>query len=250
MNVAFHNFRDLTSLNLNCGKKLNRQLLRSGSFDKLNKEYVESLFLDYKIKTVIDLRAQREIEGSPFESNQTINYYNFDISKEMVDNHSNNYFSSENLLADTERNIEFYKFLATNFYAQKMMKQCLNIIINNDEGAVVVNCAVGKDRTGILIALILKLIGVPYEYIEKDYLQSNYTLRKINFIKAQMLKKQYEEHLPHDFNYLNLFKVKPIYLQSFFGEIQAAYGSFESFYKNTLKIDSQELAVLRGQYTF
>ena len=37
------------------------------------------------------------------------------------------------------------------------------------EGGVLVHCAAGKDRTGILIAIILALLGTPREVISEDY---------------------------------------------------------------------------------
>jgi nucleoside-diphosphate-sugar epimerase len=37
------------------------------------------------------------------------------------------------------------------------------------EGASVVNCAAGKDRTGVVVALTLAVAGVPHEEIAADY---------------------------------------------------------------------------------
>lgn len=39
-------------------------------------------------------------------------------------------------------------------------------------GATLVHCAVGKDRTGISIAMVLNLLGVPREEIVQDYLET------------------------------------------------------------------------------
>src|SRR5262249_37690937 len=40
-------------------------------------------------------------------------------------------------------------------------------------GAVIIHCAIGKDRTGILSALLLTLLGVDRETIFADYLATN-----------------------------------------------------------------------------
>jgi len=37
-------------------------------------------------------------------------------------------------------------------------------------------CTAGKDRTGWGAAVLLLLLGVPYETVEADYLESNQTL--------------------------------------------------------------------------
>lgn len=40
-------------------------------------------------------------------------------------------------------------------------------------GAVVVHCNAGKDRTGILVALLLSAVGVPHDVIVADYVRSD-----------------------------------------------------------------------------
>ncbi|HEY7602636.1 MAG TPA: tyrosine-protein phosphatase [Gaiellaceae bacterium] len=45
------------------------------------------------------------------------------------------------------------------------------------EGAVVVHCHGGKDRTGIVVALLLRLAGVPIDVIAADYALSGERLR-------------------------------------------------------------------------
>jgi protein tyrosine/serine phosphatase len=51
-------------------------------------------------------------------------------------------------------------------------------IADAPEGAVVVHCAVGKDRTGMIIALVLNSAGVPDEIIAADYAYSAECLRE------------------------------------------------------------------------
>jgi protein tyrosine/serine phosphatase len=45
------------------------------------------------------------------------------------------------------------------------------------DGAVVVHCHAGKDRTGIVVALLLRLAGVPIDEIAADYALSGERLR-------------------------------------------------------------------------
>ncbi|MFF3002487.1 tyrosine-protein phosphatase [Kitasatospora sp. NPDC057940] len=46
-------------------------------------------------------------------------------------------------------------------------------------GAVLVHCAAGKDRTGLLTALLLELLGVPAEEIVADYARTNEAIEQI-----------------------------------------------------------------------
>ncbi len=46
-------------------------------------------------------------------------------------------------------------------------------VIAHGTGAALVHCAAGKDRTGLLVAIALRTVGVAEEAIEADYLESN-----------------------------------------------------------------------------
>jgi len=54
--------------------------------------------------------------------------------------------------------------------------QAITAIADADGGAVVVHCAAGKDRTGLVAALMLRLVGVPHEAIVEDYVTSGRNL--------------------------------------------------------------------------
>ncbi|MCB8913423.1 tyrosine-protein phosphatase [Rhodococcus rhodochrous] len=43
----------------------------------------------------------------------------------------------------------------------------------DSEGPILVHCAAGRDRTGLLVGLLLGLADVPHDVVEADYLQSN-----------------------------------------------------------------------------
>jgi protein tyrosine/serine phosphatase len=50
----------------------------------------------------------------------------------------------------------------------------------------------GKDRTGVVDAFILSVLGVPYENFHEDYLYTNSTIEKMkaNFKELGFLKAQ------------------------------------------------------------
>lgn len=54
--------------------------------------------------------------------------------------------------------------------------EAIRAIADADGGAVVVHCAAGKDRTGLVAALMLRLVGVPHEEIVEDYVTSGRNL--------------------------------------------------------------------------
>jgi len=57
--------------------------------------------------------------------------------------------------------------------------QAIASVAEAPEGPVVVHCAAGKDRTGLVAALVLRLVGVPHEAIVEDYVLSGRNLEHL-----------------------------------------------------------------------
>jgi protein-tyrosine phosphatase len=57
--------------------------------------------------------------------------------------------------------------------------QAFAAVAGAPEGTVVVHCHGGKDRTGLVVALLLRLVGVDRETIAADYALSGHNLREL-----------------------------------------------------------------------
>lgn len=53
----------------------------------------------------------------------------------------------------------------------------IGVVADAPSGGVLVHCVLGKDRTGMLIALILRAAGVPVDVVAADYAQTSACLR-------------------------------------------------------------------------
>ena len=62
-------------------------------------------------------------------------------------------------------------------YAHQLVRTATTCMTT--DGPVLVHCAAGKDRTGLLVGLLLRLAGVSAQQVEADYLRSNDHLREI-----------------------------------------------------------------------
>jgi len=58
------------------------------------------------------------------------------------------------------------------------MAAAVSAVADAPEGGVVVHCMAGKDRTGLVTALLLRLAGVPSEAIGEDYAVTEINLRE------------------------------------------------------------------------
>ncbi|MEV7005576.1 tyrosine-protein phosphatase [Streptosporangium sp. NPDC051022] len=163
--IAFerlHNFRDLGGYTTEDGRTVRwGRLYRSDSLAKLAGDDWDR-FLALGVLTVIDLRYPVEIEAKGrVPHNEGMAYYNFSVEHRPYDQ------------AEIDPDVDPWRFLADR-YAEvaldgvKELRQSLEVIASGSD-PLVFHCASGKDRTGILAALVLSLIGVSEDQIVEDF---------------------------------------------------------------------------------
>ena len=121
-----------------------------------------------------------------------------------------------------------------------------------DEPAIV-HCTAGKDRTGVVTAVLLTLLGVSKDNIYKDYLESN------SAVQAQMMRMRqaHTETSPVSsaLSALPLESIKVLmgvdrsYLEAAFSAIDTQYGSFQAYIADGLKLSQADVAALRTRFT-
>lgn len=158
------NCRDLGGYPCRNGKvtKFGR-FLRCGMPQTPTQEDIVQL-LKYGVSTVVDLRGDWESETMPsvFRFLDTVEYHHiclFEINAAISEEYAGS------LEKSYEISIENYK----ENYAK-----VLRMIADAKEGCVLLNCYFGKDRTGIMSALLLSIAGAAPEDIIADY-QVSYT---------------------------------------------------------------------------
>ncbi len=76
----------------------------------------------------------------------------------------------ERLFASDESIESFYETILDN--AIDPIKDCFELLSDRDSYPLVVHCTAGKDRTGLLVALVLRLCDVPLAQVAEDYARS------------------------------------------------------------------------------
>ena len=106
-------------------------------------------------------------------------------------------------------------------------------------GPIVVHCAAGKDRTGLICALTHHLLGVEREDILADYLLTNdedRIERKMGFLGAWLRDSLGK---PVSDQALRVaVSVRPDYLQTAFDVIGQAHGSLDAYLSDVLGVDA------------
>jgi protein tyrosine/serine phosphatase/predicted nucleotidyltransferase len=158
------NFRDISTHNSKIKSGIIYRTATMTLFQNENR--FSELLHEKQIKTVIDLRADKEIEELPYHE-QTLSKFKY--IKAQLDPWNQPEWFKEKHHQGTNEEIA-YRFFAIGCNDQ--IKNAMEAIINEELGSVAVHCFAGKDRTGIFISMLHLLADTPMEIIYADYLAS------------------------------------------------------------------------------
>jgi protein tyrosine/serine phosphatase/predicted nucleotidyltransferase len=158
------NFRDISTHN---SRIKSGRIYRTATMTLFqNENRFDELLKEKQIKTVIDLRADKEIEELPYHE-QTLSKFKY-IKAQLDPWNQPEWFKQKHHQGTNEEIA--YRFFAIGCYDQ--IKKAMEAIINEELGSVAVHCFAGKDRTGIFISMLHLLVDTPIEIIYADFLAS------------------------------------------------------------------------------
>jgi len=179
------NVRDLGGLPTNDGQEtLPRRLIRADNLQGLTAADVERLVEDYQVRSIADLRTATELdlEGpGPMTHEPKVRIEHLSVVPESgttTDVAAEREDGSAVLPRQTEHRRREVGGGIENTYATYLVDGgeavlgALRLIASTD-GAVLVHCAAGKDRTGVVVAAALAEVGVTREAIVEDYARSS-----------------------------------------------------------------------------
>lgn len=161
----FWNFRDV---NTHCDKLISEKIFRGCSLSFYPEDKVKSILSENNIDTIIDLRAEREVKQSPYSNLIKTNIKYLNIPFDPWD-------QPEWFTEDKSKHIGTNAEIAYRFFIIACKKQVKHIFkeILNAKGSVFIHCHAGKDRTGIIVALLQLLALEKESNVINDYLASN-----------------------------------------------------------------------------
>lgn len=113
-------------------------------------------------------------------------------------------------------------------------------IMAGAQGAVIYNCTTGKDRSGVISALLLGLAGVAEPDIIADYTVSELYLKDVY---EKLLSEYRRPGAPADLNN-PFFRTKPESMSALLDYLNAKYGGIEPYVKNC-GVTDREIAAIR-----
>ncbi len=192
------NMRDLGGLPTQSGSAVQpRRLLRSDNLQDLPPASVRTLLETYQLTDIVDLRTQVEVarEGDgPLLAVPTIHIHHLTLYREDTDESGipaaeralpwevdERRAGVGDALTATAQSGERQRPTHDEFWSEHYLKYLAtrpdSVVaalraIGASRGAAIVHCAAGKDRTGTVVGLALKVVGVPDDAVIADYAAS------------------------------------------------------------------------------
>ena len=174
-----NNFRDLGGLRTGTGAALRgRRLFRSDSLTAASDRDRERL-RDLGLVTVLDLRAEHEVSlgGRYHDDGVTVHSLPFgDLLEPATD-----------WAAWNDSDYVAGRYFDLCVTARDSIMESLAILTDPAVYPAVIHCSLGKDRTGMLVAVLLRALGVPARDIIDEYALSRLgALRIVARLREQM----------------------------------------------------------------
>jgi protein tyrosine/serine phosphatase len=189
------NMRDLGGTPTEDGGRIApHRLLRSDNLQDLTEQDVNLLVNDFKVTTIVDLRTPGEVEREgpgPLDAVATVRHAYHPVLPRLSSQEDEvaRALLTEKLAKDTERypdNVTTGHYLG---YLEERPEEVVGALrdIAESQGATIVNCAAGKDRTGVITALALTVAGAVPEAVIADYAV---TSERINAVLNRLIGSQ------------------------------------------------------------
>lgn len=218
------NFRDLGGLPTEDGRVTRgRRFFRSDSLQEVTEEDVTRLKRELGLMFVIDLRGAEEsvAEGRGRLDQLPLCHINIPLRdfQSLVDLDAPEHLSAPGDGAAEVAGGPLMPHYVHNLEADPNMVVAVDLIANAlGYGPTVVHCAFGKDRTGIVTALILRMVGVTEDAVVADYMASSENVER--FIERARRIPRYAP-----FADLDVWRCDERMIRFFLRELEERYGS-------------------------
>ena len=250
-----NNIRDIGGYTTSDGKTTRwKTMLRADNVAGLPPQSQAAL-IDYGVRTVIDLRRDDQVEkmSNVFADSMRVGYFHHNFAGDL---------SGDDLAASSDvARVWIERMESLEGPARKTARYCLRL---DTRGHVIrkilstlstpgilpalYHCRGGKDRTGLVSALVLGLAGVPDVTIAEDYALSAYCLWR-GSLADRGVREPYDGAPPESFDAkeyrLHQQNTPPEVMDGVFQYLRERYGGVEG-YALEIGLTKGQIAAIRG----
>ena len=233
------------------------QIIRSENLSRLTASDFQKLE-EIGVKTVIDLRTDREHDQAPtvWQGDNPPRFFHFPVG----DAH-NDWFNAQRKMMKRNRftedqalkhMVEGYRMIAEE--GPPSYQKLMDVVLDKSNWPVLIHCNAGKDRAGVATTLILEALGVDREIIMEEFLLTNEMARTEE--KAVFLAKESKKFSsgrisgksPSASAWLPIVGVQAEMLEAFYASVDEQYGSMDAFL-TVLGVDQDARSELTASLT-
>jgi protein-tyrosine phosphatase len=238
---GIHNFRDFGDYPARGGRLKRGRLYRAANQAQATDADLARM-AELSLSVIVDLRRDNERERDPSRRWQG-------FAATVIDNDlpQSNADAWNNWIGGEDHSVEAHRaFMADYYRAAPFQTRHIDLYrryfhaLAETDGAVLVHCTAGKDRTGIICALTHHLAGVPDELIVEDFLLTNDPERMAARlpIMRQMIADSHGGRVPPDDALIAAMGVEADYLRTAFEVMTEAHGSIDGYLEEALGLDT------------
>ena len=261
------NTRDLGGYKSKDGRMIKpHRLIRSGALACTTEADRQLLLAEYQLKSVVDFRTQSERNMKPDPNLTGITYIGHPILEEetMGITREKEACGSNDMIGNVISTLRenggtplgymqnMYQNLITNPFSRRRFAEFFDILLAQEEGAVLWHCTAGKDRVGVATLLLLSALDIPREQIILDYIKVNeFGKEEVDGLMQRVTggmdtsTKEAQETIAA---IRLLFTVDRSYAESLFAIMEEECGSTEAFLEQKLGLTPEKRELLKEKY--
>ncbi|XWX05607.1 tyrosine-protein phosphatase (plasmid) [Aggregatilineales bacterium SYSU G02658] len=238
------NLRDIGGYRTAHGQRVRRGLVFRGASLAYINEAEAAKLSEMGLRLVCDLRTPEEIAAAPDHVPAGARYWHLPM------------LQLDNRWREAARMVLIPNYLDTmtrQIYIQMVDNQRQSLAalyrewMQPENLPALVHCSAGKDRTGVAVALLLLVLGVPEEVVLADYSHTNDFYDYIKTLSTDLIAGLKRLGLRQE-DITALLIADPANLAATLRHIDAAYGGVEGYFRTALGFNDADLAALRATF--
>ena len=247
------NFRDFGGYATPNGTIAPGKLFRSDRLSELTPNDYRKL-AELGIELVVDLRRPSELESHPTQwpGAKAPELWHAPLIEDGTPGSLQALMEETESQRSPERAVQqmvvIYRQLVNDALPRRQYKQIIERLAHTDSPRTIVHCSGGKDRTGVVVALIQSALGVAKQDVIDDFMMSAHYYDGAALMHERASQVLDTSSADYDPEYLlPIFTVYTDYIEATFEEIEGQFGDTTAYLQEAVGVSPRTLTELRAK---